>query len=52
MRENILEKQLIEIIQNKELPEHIKLAKVDMLVMLGVDVNTKYNVKSPLFLAK
>ena len=52
MRENILEKQLIEIIQNKEMPEHIKLAKVDMLVMLGVDVNTKYNVKSPLFLAK
>jgi len=52
MSENILEKQLIDIIQNKEIPENIKLAKVDMLIKLGVDVNTLYSAKSALLMAK
>ena len=52
MSEVMLEKQLIEIIKDKEMPEYIKLAKLDMLVSLGGDVNTTYNVKSPLFIAK
>ena len=51
MSENILEKQLFEIIKNKEMAEHIKLAKIDMLVRLGVDVNAMYGVKSLLKLA-
>ncbi len=51
MSENILEKQLFEIIQNKEMEEKIKLAKLDMLVRLGVDVNTLYGAKSALKLA-
>ena len=40
MSEITLESQLFEIIKNKELSEDIKLAKVDMLIKLGVDVNT------------
>ena len=52
MDEVTLESQLIDIIKDKDMPEHVKLAKLDMLVTLGVDVNTKNNVKSPLFLAK
>ena len=52
MSEITLESQLIDIIKDKNMPEHIKMAKVEMLVNLGVDVNTTYNVKSPLFLAK
>ena len=41
MSEITLESQLFEILENKEMPEHIKLAKVEMLVNLGVDVNVK-----------
>ena len=51
MSKDILEKQLFEIIKNKEMAEHIKLAKLDMLVRLGVDVNAMYGAKSPLKLA-
>ena len=51
MSENILEKQLFEIIKNKEMAENIKLAKLDMLVKLGVDVNALYGAKSALKLA-
>ncbi|MBE6462613.1 MAG: ankyrin repeat domain-containing protein [Alphaproteobacteria bacterium] len=51
MSENILEKQLFEIIKDKEMAEHIKLAKIDMLVRLGVDVNAMYGAKSTLKLA-
>ena len=41
MSENILEKQLFEIIKDKEMAEHIKLAKIDMLIRLGVNVNAR-----------
>ena len=41
MSEVTLESQLIEIIENKEMAENIKLAKVDMLIRLGVDVHQK-----------
>ena len=41
MSEITLESQLFEIIQNKEMPEYIKLAKVDMLVSLGVNLNIR-----------
>ena len=51
MSKDILEKQLFEIIKNKEMAEHIKLAKLDMLVRLGVDVNAMYGAKSALMLA-
>ena len=51
MSENILEKQLFEIIKDKEMAENIKLAKLDMLVRLGVDVNAMYGAKSALMLA-
>ena len=51
MSEVTLESQLIEIIKNKEMAEHIKLAKLDMLVRLGVDVNAMYGAKSLLKLA-
>ena len=51
MSEVTLESQLIEIIKNKEMAEHIKLAKLDMLVRLGVDVNALYGAKSALKLA-
>ncbi len=52
MSEDILEKQLFEVIQNKELSEEIKLAKVDMLVKLGVDVNAMHGARSVLNLAR
>jgi len=52
MSENILESQLFEIIKNEEMAENIKLAKIDMLIKLGVDVNTSYSAKSALFVAK
>ena len=52
MSEITLESQLIDIIKDKEMPEHIKLAKVEMLVTLGVDVNMLYGAKSALFVAK
>ena len=51
MSEDILEKQLFEVIQNKELSEEIKLAKVDMLVKLGVDVNVVNKNNTPLMSA-
>ena len=41
MSEDILEKQMFEILENKEMPEYIKFAKVDMLVNLGVNINAK-----------
>ena len=52
MNENILEKQLFEIIKDKEMAEHIKLAKIDMLIRLGVDVNVMCGARSPLRFAK
>ncbi len=52
MSEDILEKQLIEIIRNKDLSEDIKVAKIDMLIRLGADVNTMYGARSVLNLAK
>ena len=52
MSEDILEKQLFEIIRNKDLSEDIKLAKIDMLIRLGVDVNATYGARSVLNLAK
>jgi len=51
MGEVTLESQLIEIIKDEEMAENIKLAKIDMLVRLGVDVNTLYGAKSALKLA-
>ena len=51
MSENILEKQLIEILKDSEMAEHIKLAKVDMLIRLGVNVNAMYGAKSALMFA-
>ena len=39
MKDDILEKQLFEIIKDDYMPEHIKLAKIDMLISLGVNVN-------------
>jgi ankyrin repeat protein len=52
MSEDILEKQLFEIILNKEMPEDIKVAKVDMLIKLGVDVNRIKRGFSALGIAK
>jgi ankyrin repeat protein len=52
MSEDILEKQLFEIIRNKDSSEDIKLAKIDMLIRLGVDVNAMYGARSVLNLAK
>ena len=51
MSEDILEKQLFEIIKDEKMEEHIKVAKIDMLVRLGVDVNALYGAKSALKLA-
>ncbi|MBE6463310.1 MAG: hypothetical protein E7005_06115 [Alphaproteobacteria bacterium] len=48
MGEVTLESQLIEIIKDEEMAENIKLAKIDMLVRLGVDVNAMYGAKSAL----
>jgi ankyrin repeat protein len=52
MSEITLESQLFEIIKNKELSEDIKLAKFDMLIKLGVDVNAMYGARSALRIAK
>ena len=52
MSEKILESQLFEIINDEEMAENIKLAKIDMLIKLGVDVNAKLNRKSALIWAK
>ena len=52
MSKDILEKQLFEIIKDKEMTENIKCAKIDMLIKLGVDVNALYGAKSALMLAK
>ncbi|MBE6463306.1 MAG: hypothetical protein E7005_06095 [Alphaproteobacteria bacterium] len=51
MSEVTLESQLIEIIKDEEMAENIKLAKIDMLIRLGVDVNAMYGAKSALKLA-
>ena len=51
MSEITLESQIFEIIKDKDMPERIKLAKVDMLVKLGADVNAMYGAKSALRLA-
>ena len=52
MSEVTLESQLFDIIKDKEMPEHIKMAKLDMLVMLGVDINARYGAKSALLVAR
>ena len=52
MSEVTLESQLTEIIKDKEMAEHIKLAKIDMLIRLGVDVNVMCGARSPLRFAK
>ena len=52
MSDDILEKQLFEIIRNKDLSEDIKVAKIDMLIRLGVDVNAMYGAWTPLHIAK
>jgi len=52
MSEKILESQLFDIIKDEEMAENIKLAKIDMLIKLGVDVNAKLNRKSALIWAK
>lgn len=52
MSEITLESQLFEIIKDEEMAENIKLAKIDMLIKLGVDVNAKLNRKSALVWAK
>ena len=41
MSEVTLESQIFEIIKDKDMPERIKLAKLEMLVMLGVDMKAK-----------
>ena len=41
MSEVTLESQLFDIIKDEKMPEYIKMAKLDMLVTLGVDVNAK-----------
>ena len=51
MGEITLESQLIDIIKDEDMAENIKLAKVDMLIRLGVDVNALYGAKSALKLA-
>ena len=52
MGEVTLESQLIEIIKDEEMAEHIKQAKIDMLIKLGVEVNAMYGAKSALKLTK
>ena len=39
MSDDILHSQLLDIIRNKEMSNDMKLAKIDMLIRLGVDVN-------------
>ena len=41
MSEVTLESQLIDIIKDEDMAENIKLAKIDMLIKLGVDVNAR-----------
>ena len=41
MSEVTLESQLIDIIKDEDMAENIKVAKVDMLIRLGVDVHQK-----------
>ncbi len=52
MKEVTLESQLFDIIKDEKMPEHIKLAKIDMLIKLGLDVNAKSRGKSALIWAK
>ena len=51
MSEVTLESQLIDIIKDEDMAENIKVAKVDMLIKLGVDVNAMYGARSALKLA-
>ena len=51
MTEITLESQLFDIINDKDMPERIKLAKLDMLQSLGVDFNAKKYGKSALIFA-
>ncbi|MBE6462711.1 MAG: hypothetical protein E7005_03000 [Alphaproteobacteria bacterium] len=51
MGEITLESQLIDIIKDEDMAENIKVAKIDMLVRLGVDVNAMYGARSALKLA-
>ena len=41
MSENILEDQLIDIVYDADMPEDVKLAKIDMLIKLGVKNEAK-----------
>lgn len=41
MSENILEDQLIDIVYDADMPEDVKLAKIDMLIKLGVKNKAK-----------
>ena len=51
--DNILEKQIIELLTTKtSLKEDVILAKVQMLITLGADINTKHKGKSILCHAK
>ena len=52
MSEVTLESQLIEIIRDVDMADHIKHAKIDMLIRLGVDVNVMCGARSPLRFAK
>ena len=47
-----LEDQLFEIIKDKKMPEHIKLAKLGVLVDIGVNVNSMHRGQSALCVAK
>lgn len=51
MEQDILEKQLYQIIVDKNMSEDIKLAKIDMLIKLGVDINALYAGSSALNIA-
>lgn len=52
MSEDILEKQLFEVIRNNRLSEDIKFAKIDMLIKLGANVNAvEKNDNTPLMMA-
>ena len=46
MSEVTLESQLFEIIKDKEMPEHVKLAKLEMLVTLGVNIEARDEAKN------
>ena len=53
MAEDILENQLFEIIENEDMLDNIKLAKIEMLITLGVNVDAreKFNYRTALMVA-